>query len=290
MIARKRLLTGLMLLGVLKLVAQEPPALLLYPGYFQGNEISVMQWARTDTPWQAQFTRDIQNPDWQPVMRANVFEFNTEQTLAVIDYHDDDAMVFYRLVDLTEPIATYFNQLAQNPDILITDSGLHYEILRVGDGNSPGPLDAVRVDYEGQLTDSTIFDSSYQRGTDATFNVGGVIPGFAEGLQLMREGGAIRIYLPWQLAYGHTGTGSIIAPYATLVFDIELYEVIPAEPSALSLTFSMAVIGESPTGTAVVLTDPSSTQPVHTNLTFHRPPPTPDAAQSPFPEPEVPME
>jgi len=108
--------------------------------------------------------------------------------------------------------------------VKVTDSGLQYNTLREGKGKSPSASDTIKVHYTGTLIDGTKFDSSYDRGQPATFSVGAVIPGFAEGLQLMKEGGKIRLAIPEDLAYGLDGPPSI-GPNQALIFEVELIEV-----------------------------------------------------------------
>ena len=111
------------------------------------------------------------------------------------------------------------------PEVLTTESGLQYEVLREADGPSPTADDRVVIHYRGTLTDGTQFDSSYDRGEPSTFPVSGVIPGFGEALQLMSVGSQIRVTIPPDLAYGSTGAGDAVPPDATLIFEIELLEI-----------------------------------------------------------------
>lgn len=110
--------------------------------------------------------------------------------------------------------------------VVTTKSGLQYEVLTEGTGKSPKATDKVRCHYEGQLIDGTIFDSSYKRGEPADFGLNQVIPGWTEGVQLMKEGAKYRFYIPYLLGYGERGAGSQIPPYSTLIFDVELIEVL----------------------------------------------------------------
>ncbi len=117
---------------------------------------------------------------------------------------------------------TFLAENAQKEGVKVTDSGLQYEVLEEGDGPKPGPEDDVTIQYKGTLIDGTQFDSSYDRGEPATFNVGGVIQGFSEGLQLMSVGSKYRFFIPSDLAYGPAGSGRNIGPNATLIFEVEL--------------------------------------------------------------------
>lgn len=104
-------------------------------------------------------------------------------------------------------------------------SGLQYEVINQGSGATPVATSTVRTHYEGTLISGEVFDSSYKRGQPAEFPVGGVIAGWTEALQLMQEGAKWRLYIPSDLAYGERAAGSI-PPHSTLIFDIELIEVL----------------------------------------------------------------
>ncbi len=105
-----------------------------------------------------------------------------------------------------------------------TQSGLQYKVISSGKGKSPAATDKVTVHYTGKFVDGKVFDSSVGRDP-ATFEVGGVIPGWTEALQLMHEGDKWMIYLPYDIAYGERGSGNDIPPYATLIFEVELIKV-----------------------------------------------------------------
>jgi FKBP-type peptidyl-prolyl cis-trans isomerase len=109
--------------------------------------------------------------------------------------------------------------------IVITASGLQYEVITEGTGAKPGRDDTVRVNYEGTFINGTVFDSSYSRGEPAEFPLSGVISGWTEGIQLMSEGASYRFYIPSDLAYGPQGR-SPIPPYSPLIFDVELIAVV----------------------------------------------------------------
>ena len=111
-----------------------------------------------------------------------------------------------------------------------TQSGLQYQILKQGTGQSPKANSIVKVNYEGRLIDGTVFDSSIARNQTAEFQVSQVIQGWTEGLQLMKEGAEYRFFIPAQLGYGQIGSGDVIEPNSTLIFDIELIEIL-AKPS-----------------------------------------------------------
>jgi FKBP-type peptidyl-prolyl cis-trans isomerase len=114
---------------------------------------------------------------------------------------------------------------AEKEGVTTTESGLQYEVVEPGDGASPESDSQVTVHYRGTLTDGTEFDSSYGRGEPATFSISGVIPGFAEGLQLMSVGSTYRFYIPGDLAYGPSGSPPSIGPNELLIFEVELISV-----------------------------------------------------------------
>lgn len=117
-------------------------------------------------------------------------------------------------------------------------SGLQYRVLEEGEGEPPQATDQVTVHYRGTLIDGTEFDSSHRRGQPATFNVSNVIPGWTEGLQLMRPGAKYQFFIPPNLAYGERGSGANIRPNAALIFDVELISVQsqPAAPAPAPVT------------------------------------------------------
>ena len=116
-------------------------------------------------------------------------------------------------------------EYCQRHGVVTIASGVQYRVIETGEGRSPGPADTVVVHYVGRLIDGTEFDSSRDRGTPATFSLGGIIPGWQEALQLMREGDTWEVVIPSELAYGARGAGTSIGPNETLVFEIELISV-----------------------------------------------------------------
>jgi len=121
------------------------------------------------------------------------------------------------------------NFLSKNKDqegVIELPSGLQYKILREGDGDMPKATDQVKCHYHGTLIDGTVFDSSVERKQPAVFPVNGVIQGWIEALQLMAVGSKWRLFIPSKLAYGQQGAGGAIEPNTTLIFDVELLEII----------------------------------------------------------------
>ena len=120
----------------------------------------------------------------------------------------------------------YLAENAKKEGVITTKSGLQYKVLTEGNGKQPTAKDTVKCHYEGFLIDGTVFDSSVQRGEPATFPLQQVIAGWTEGLQLMKEGAKYRFFIPSRLGYGEGGAGASIPPFATLIFDVELIQVM----------------------------------------------------------------
>ena len=110
--------------------------------------------------------------------------------------------------------------------VTTTESGLQYEVVKMGNGPKPTSESTVKVHYTGTLIDGTEFDSSIKRNEPAQFPVSGVIAGWTEALQLMPVGSKFKLYIPQNLAYGENGAGDVIKPYSTLIFDVELLEIL----------------------------------------------------------------
>ena len=115
---------------------------------------------------------------------------------------------------------------ANGPNVEVRESGLHIEMLTEGTGSLPSATDTVRVHYRGTLIDGTEFDSSYARGEPAEFPLNRVIAGWTEGLQQIKAGGKARLVVPPELGYGSQGAGQLIGPNATLIFEVELLDIL----------------------------------------------------------------
>ena len=115
---------------------------------------------------------------------------------------------------------------AKREGVFVTESGLQYEVITMGEGEKPTAESTVKVHYHGTLIDGTVFDSSVQRGEPIEFPLSGVIKGWTEGLQLMPIGSKFILYIPYQLAYGERGAGADIAPYSALIFEVELLDIV----------------------------------------------------------------
>jgi FKBP-type peptidyl-prolyl cis-trans isomerase FklB len=122
----------------------------------------------------------------------------------------------------------FLEENANKPGVVTTPSGLQYKIIEAGSGKSPMPTDRVTVNYRGTLINGNEFDSSYDKGKPATFALNGVIKGWTEGLQLVKEGGKIQLFIPSELAYGDRGP----LAHQTLIFDVELISVGNNKPAA----------------------------------------------------------
>lgn len=121
----------------------------------------------------------------------------------------------------------YLKTNAEKEGVKVTASGLQYLEITAGDGPKPTATDEVTVHYRGTLIDGTEFDSSYSRGSPASFPLNQVIPGWTEGVQLMSVGSKFQFVIPYELGYGERGAGGSIGPFETLVFEVELLEIKP---------------------------------------------------------------
>jgi len=122
--------------------------------------------------------------------------------------------------------AAFLAANGQRSEVTTLPSGLQYEVIKMGDGQKPKATDTVRCHYKGTLIDGTEFDSSIRRGQPADFPVNGVIAGWVEALQLMPVGSKWKLFIPYNLGYGAQGAGQSIPPYAALIFDVELLDIL----------------------------------------------------------------
>ena len=133
--------------------------------------------------------------------------------------------LFAQTVNTNDAKKSTTNIASQQNDLITTKSGLQYKTIQEGTGKSPKASSTVKVHYTGKLVNGTVFDSSVQHGQPIEFALNQVIPGWTEGLQLMKEGGKATLYIPANLAYGSQGIPGIIPPNSPLIFDIELIQV-----------------------------------------------------------------
>jgi len=127
---------------------------------------------------------------------------------------------------MREAGAAFLAENAKRPEVTVLESGLQYEILKKGNGPKPTANSQIKCHYHGTLINGEVFDSSVERGVPATFGVNQVIKGWSEALQLMPVGSKWKLYVPADLAYGDQGAGDKIAPGATLIFEVELLEIV----------------------------------------------------------------
>ena len=128
--------------------------------------------------------------------------------------------------EASEKGKNFLEENKKKENIVTLPSGLQYEVIKEGNGKKPKATDQVKCHYEGTLIDGTLFDSSIQRGEPAVFGVNQVIAGWVEALQLMSEGSKWRLFIPSELAYGANGAGEMIPPHSTLIFEVEMIEVL----------------------------------------------------------------
>jgi FKBP-type peptidyl-prolyl cis-trans isomerase FklB len=128
--------------------------------------------------------------------------------------------------DYIEENEAFLAKNSERPGVIVTPSGLQYEVITMGSGPKPTTSSTVKVHYVGKLIDGTEFDSSVKRNQPAQFPLSGVIPGWTEGLQLMPVGSKFRLFIPENLAYGAKGAGDVIKPFSVLIFDVELLEIV----------------------------------------------------------------
>lgn len=130
-------------------------------------------------------------------------------------------------IEINEKAGQEFLEInKKRPGVVTLPSGLQYEIIKKGEGKLPSATDQVKCHYHGTLIDGTVFDSSVQRGTPATFGVNQVIQGWVEALQLMPVGSKWKLFIPSNLAYGKAGAGQSIEPNSTLVFEVEVLDIL----------------------------------------------------------------
>lgn len=191
--------------------SSEPKKILSYmQGYQMGGQVS----AEMDIDGFAQGLRDAR--DHKP------HAYNDQQVKeAIVNYQKE---LQGKLNSLQEKNKTFLAENAKKAGVKTTASGLQYEIIKQGTGKQATANSTVKVNYEGKLVDGTVFDSSYARGEPAEFPLAGTIPGWIEGIPLLKEGGSIMLYVPAKLAYGEQGNQAI-PPNSVLIFKVDLLAV-----------------------------------------------------------------
>jgi FKBP-type peptidyl-prolyl cis-trans isomerase len=148
-----------------------------------------------------------------------------DEALEIVQTAFENAMV-KQAAELRAKEENFLSENALKEGVVTNPSGLQYMVLVTGDGPRPAPDDIVRVHYEGSLVDGTVFDNSYHSETGEEIPLNMVIPGWAEGILLMNVGSKFRLFIPSNMAYGERGAGQVIPPYSTLIFTVELLEIV----------------------------------------------------------------
>jgi len=175
----------------------------------------------------AAFTEGLKNA----MEEGQTLLLDQDEALEIVQTAFENAMA-KQVTELRVKEEKFLAENALNEAVITNPSGLQYMVLTRGDGPKPAPDDIVRVHYEGSLIDGTVFDNSYYSETGEEIPLNMVIPGWAEGIQLMNVGSKYRIFIPSKMAYGERGAGQVIPPYSTLIFTIELLEIIKRNDEA----------------------------------------------------------
>ena len=158
------------------------------------------------------------------IARSYIMVFiNKREAVKAAKKAELDKVTYKDYIDKNE---AFLSKNKEKSGVTTTASGLQYEVIKMGTGPKPNAKNTVKVHYVGTLIDGIEFDSSVKRNEPATFPVAGVIPGWTEALQLMPVGSKFRLFLPSSIAYGATGAGESIKPYSTLIFEVELLEIV----------------------------------------------------------------
>jgi len=161
----------------------------------------------------------------QDVFENNQFKVNPNEANELIKTYLEEANTAAYGENKQKGI-DFLNENKERSEVQTTESGLQYEVMFAGEGDSPKSTDTVTVHYHGTLIDGTVFDSSVERDSPASFGVHQVIPGWTEALQLMNVGSKYRLYIPQELAYGaNPHPGGPIKPFEALIFDVELISI-----------------------------------------------------------------
>ncbi len=160
----------------------------------------------------------------EEIARGTIMKFVNEREAMKTKKLDEQNKVTYK--DYIEQNEAYLAKNKEKPGVVVTASGLQYEVVKMGTGPKPTAQSTVKVHYVGTLIDGKEFDSSIKRNQPAQFPVSGVIPGWTEALQLMPVGSKFILVIPASLGYGSRGAGDVIKPYSTLIFQVELLEIV----------------------------------------------------------------
>ena len=171
-----------------------------------------------------EFNYDAFIRGFREVMEKEPTRYTLEEAMVVINTAFVKAQTEAKERNLILGTA-FLAENSRKQNVTVSPSGLQYEVITEGTGEMPGPSDVVLVHYTGTTIDGTVFDTTLDNGSPVEIPLDRVIPGWAEGLQMMREGGRAMLYIPPDLAYGENAAGGIIGPNAVLVFDVELVEI-----------------------------------------------------------------
>jgi len=171
----------------------------------------------------------VDGKEGKPVMteeiaRATIMKFVKDRETRRSKKQAESNKIMYK--DYMEKNEAFLAKNMEKSGVVVTPSGLQYEVIKMGTGSKPSAQNTVKVHYVGTLIDGTEFDSSIKRNEPAQFPVSGVISGWSEALQLMPVGSKFKLVLPQSIAYGAKGAGEIIKPFSTLVFEVELLEIV----------------------------------------------------------------
>jgi FKBP-type peptidyl-prolyl cis-trans isomerase len=158
------------------------------------------------------------------VLNNKILKVDQNEAMMLVQNYMQEAMM-KKSAKAKEAGQVYLAENKMKEGVTTTTSGLQYKVIKQGAGKQPTLNDRVTVHYTGQLVDGSVFDSSVKRGQPATFSVNGVVRGWTEALQLMKEGDKWMLYIPYELGYGERGNGPQLPPYSTLIFELELIKV-----------------------------------------------------------------
>jgi FKBP-type peptidyl-prolyl cis-trans isomerase len=171
-----------------------------------------------------QFNYDAFIRGFRDAMENEPTRFTMDEAMAVINSAFLASMAELRQRNMALGEA-FLAENSRRPEVIVTPTGLQYEVVLEGTGDRPGPMDIVLVHYQGRTIDGVVFDTTFERGIPVEIPLDRVIPGWAEGLRMMREGGRSIFYIPPNLAYGENGAGPLIGPNAVIVFEVQLFEI-----------------------------------------------------------------
>jgi len=159
------------------------------------------------------------------VLSGSELKINEQECMSIVSTYMQDAQA-RKAQEAIDEGKKFLEENGKRSSVVTLASGLQYEIVAEGNGPKPGPADKVKTHYHGTLINGEVFDSSVERGEPIEFPVNGVIKGWTEALQLMPVGSKWKLYIPYDLAYGERGAGAQIGPFSTLIFEVELIDIV----------------------------------------------------------------